>query len=409
MKIAFVTPWYGPEIPGGMEAETWRTVTRLRRAGHDVEVLTTCIRDFFADWSKNYHKPGTAVVDGVPVRRFKVQKRERAAFDAVNRQLMQGKRISAAEERVYVTELFRCPDMYSYLRARQDDYAVFFFIPYMFPTTFFGAQMCPRRSVVIPCLHDEGYARLQIFREVLPRVHTLILHTQAERELVAALYGPAPAQTQIVVGTGVDAEFTADAGRFRRKYGLNEPFMVYVGRRDAGKNTPLLLSYWQRYAQETRTPAKLALIGPGQLRLPPALQGQVVDLGFVPPQDKYDAIAAATALCQPSVNESFSLVIMEAWLTETAVLVHGACGPTREHVQRCHGGLYFENYDEFAATTHYLFSNPGVTRRMGANGRGYVLRNYTWDKIVEAYAGVMERVARREERGARGEGWMSDE
>jgi len=107
MKIAFVTPWYGPEIPGGMEAETWRTVTRLRRAGYDVEVLTTCIRDFFADWSKNYHKPGTAVVDGVPVRRFKVQKRDRAAFDAVNRQLMQGKAISAAEERVYVTEMFR--------------------------------------------------------------------------------------------------------------------------------------------------------------------------------------------------------------------------------------------------------------------------------------------------------------
>ena len=43
--ITFVTPWYGPDAPGGAEAETRRLVGQLRRAGVAVEVLTTTTRD----------------------------------------------------------------------------------------------------------------------------------------------------------------------------------------------------------------------------------------------------------------------------------------------------------------------------------------------------------------------------
>jgi alcohol dehydrogenase (cytochrome c) len=38
---------------------------------------------------------------------------------------------------------------------------------------------------------------------------------------------------------------------------------------------------------------------------------------------KYDAYAGANLLCQPSLHESFSIVLMEAWLAETPVLVDG--------------------------------------------------------------------------------------
>ena len=47
MKVAFVTPWYGADIPGGMESETRRTAAHLLEAGYKVEVLTTCIHNFF--------------------------------------------------------------------------------------------------------------------------------------------------------------------------------------------------------------------------------------------------------------------------------------------------------------------------------------------------------------------------
>ena len=54
------------------------------------------------------------------------------------------------------------------------------------------------------------------------------------------------------------------------------------------------------------------LIGGGELEIPTEIKNDVYDLGFVDLQDKYDAYGAATLLCQPSKNESFSFVIMES-------------------------------------------------------------------------------------------------
>ena len=97
----------------------------------------------------------------------------------------------------------------------------------------------------------------------------------------------------MVLGCGVNTEFSTNADRFRKKYGLYEPFILYAGRSDFGKNTTLLVDYFQRFRQTYEKPLKLVRIGPGKLA-----QGQddanILDLGFVPLQDKYDAFAAAT-------------------------------------------------------------------------------------------------------------------
>ena len=388
MKLAFVTPWYGPNIPGGMESETRRTVTHLHRAGYDIEVLTTCIHQFHSDWGKNYHKPGVTTVNGITVRRFPVQKRDKAAFDAVNRQLMQNLSVSPADEQTYIQEMFRPTALNEFIEQQCQDY-IFFFIPYMFASTHFGVQICPERSVIIPCLHDESYAYMDIYRQSLPKARAMVLHVESERALAAKIFGE-DRQIRAVIGEGVDVDFSSDAGRFRQKYNLTDPFMLYVGRKDRGKNTHLLLAHWSHYAQERKNGMKLILVGPGEIEIPAMATDTVIDLGFIPAQDKYDAYAAASILCQPSVNESFSLVIMESWLTGTPVLVNGSCAVTREHCQRNNGGLYFSNYDEFAATVDYLMANPAIARRMGQNGRQYVLDNYQWPTVVKRYERIIE-------------------
>lgn len=57
-KIAFVIPWYGEGIPGGAEMELREVAGHLQKAGVEVEVLTTCVKDFTADWNQNYTLPG---------------------------------------------------------------------------------------------------------------------------------------------------------------------------------------------------------------------------------------------------------------------------------------------------------------------------------------------------------------
>lgn len=384
MKLAFITPWYGPGIPGGSEAEARRTIEKLHQSGVAVEVLTTTIKDFYADWGRNAHKPGTYQIDGITVHRFSVQKRNKQAFDAVNWRLMQGLPITKEEEQIYINEMIRTPDLYDYIAQHTSD-RLFIFIPYMFATTYHGAKICPERSLMIPCLHDESYARLGIYQEVVPKVKGLVLHVDAELALTQRLFGPANGQMRMVLGEGVDTDFEPDADRFRQKYNIKKPFMLYAGRREQGKNTPLLIDYWQRYKLESMQDVVLVLIGSGSVKISPSAQSHILDLGFVSPQDKYDAYAAASVFCMPSVNESFSIVIMESWLAGTPVLVNGQCAVTREHCHRNNGGLYFSGYEEFAATVDYMMENPDIAEKMGQNGRQYVLDNYQWPTIVEKY------------------------
>jgi glycosyltransferase involved in cell wall biosynthesis len=391
--ITFVTPWYGPDAPGGAEAETRRLVGQLQRAGVAVEVLTTTTRDLYADWGRDYFPAGTTTVDGVPVRRFAVGRRNRAAFDAVNARLMAGRAVSAADERVYIEQMIRVPALYEFM-AREAAGRLYVFIPYLFATTYYGAQVCPERSIIIPCLHDESYARLGLYREVLPRARALVFHTEAERALADRLF-PGPAgQIREVLGEGVDTDATGDGDRFRRRYGLDGPFVLYAGRREPGKNTPLLLDLWARYwrgAGRGRG-ARLVLLGPGDITLPAGAAEGFLDLGFVPAQEKLDAYAAADLFCLPSVNESFSIALMESWLAETPALVHAGCAVTVEHCRHANGGLYFADHDEFAATLDYLFDYPAVAARMGRNGRAYVLARYQWPAIIPRYRDLFAHV-----------------
>ena len=67
----------------------------------------------------------------------------------------------------------------------------------------------------------------------------------------------------------------------------------------------------------------------------------------------------------PSALESFSLVVIEAWVERVPVLVNGACGPTREHCERSGGGLWFTSYPEFEAVLERLVSDAGLRAGWG--------------------------------------------
>src|SRR5437870_5463701 len=111
MKLAFVIPWFGPDIPGGAEAECLNTATHLHEAGVPVEVLTTCIKEFRSDWSVNHHARGSETTRGLRVRRFPVAQRDDNAFHPINARLMNGLPITIEEEAVFIREMVRCDEL----------------------------------------------------------------------------------------------------------------------------------------------------------------------------------------------------------------------------------------------------------------------------------------------------------
>ena len=384
-KIGFVIPWYGEDIPGGAEMELREVATHLQRAGMDVEILTTCVREFSADWNENYYSAGTAVVEDIAVRRFPVRRRDTAAFDRVNRRLMEGQHLSLQEEKTFVEEMVNSPQLYEYLKDASNDYALYVFIPYMFGTTYYGMQACPEKSVLIPCFHDEAYLYLRLFRQAYIQARGIIYNAMPEMELANKVYDFTTTE-QICMGIGMDTNICADADAFRKAYRIQKPFLLYAGRKDAGKNVHTLLRYFAEYKQRHGdSDLQLVLIGGGSIEIPASVRDDVYDLGFVSRQDKYDAMAAAELLCQPSHNESFSLVIMESWLCGRPVLVHSQCAVTRDFARRANGGLYFRNYFEFEGCVQYILTHPEQARTMGQTGGAFVRENFDWDVIVEKY------------------------
>ena len=383
MKIAFVIPWYGENIPGGAETECRATAENLQMAGMEIEILTTCVKDFLSDWNTDYFKEGMFQVNHIPVRRFSVRKRDTALFDSINYKLMQNQKISLQEEEIFIRDMINSDNLYAYICEHGSDYDFFLFIPYMFGTTYYGSLIYPEKSILIPCLHDESYAHLFIYKKMFERVAAIIYLSEPEREVANRLYHPTC--KQIVMGGGIDTTFSSNPERFQKKYKIFSPFILYAGRKDPGKNVPQLLDFFRRLKQDNLSDLKLVLIGSGNIGIPPECKNDVIDLGFVSPQDKYDAYVAATILCQPSVNESFSIVIMESWICETPVLVHGNCAVTRDFCIKSNGGLYFTDYFEFKESVQFLLDHPSMRKKMGQSGKQFVLNNFSWEKIVDNY------------------------
>ncbi len=154
------------------------------------------------------------------------------------------------------------------------------------------------------------------------------------------------------------------------------------------KNVLQMVGYFTEYKRLHPGPLQLVLMGAGPLAIP--AHPDIIQVGFLTTREKLDAFAAATVLCQPSLLESFSIVLMEAWLAGTPVLVHGDCEVTRYHVLRSNGGLYFTSADEFAGAIDWFLAKQVQGASMGKLGRAYVMREYDWATVLARFRAALE-------------------
>jgi glycosyltransferase involved in cell wall biosynthesis len=196
----------------------------------------------------------------------------------------------------------------------------------------------------------------------------------------------------VVVGVSSEVPERTDAGRFRRAYHAQRPFALYVGRIDENKGCRELFAYFERYA--TRHPAGLDLLLIGSKQFDPPAHPRIRHLGFLSDQDKFDALAAADVLIMPSPYESLSMVVLEAWAMGKPVLVNGQCDVLRGQTLRSGGGLYYDDAEEFVESLYVLEGRGPAGAILGAQGRDFFRRHYTWQVIERKYREMFERLGR---------------
>jgi glycosyltransferase involved in cell wall biosynthesis len=382
--ITIVLPWYGRDTAGGAETQARQLAGAIRALGAPVEVWASTGRDSFAP-PEPYYPPGPDELDGVPIRRFALTPPRADPYvpPAVARRGLQRDLPAFADHELRLLASLASSDDLLEAVAAEPAGRQFLFVLYPFPTSFWGTLLAGERAHLLPCLHDEPYARYGTYRWMFRAARRALSNSPAERDLALRLYD-LPADRVVAAGEGIDLAPVGDGAAFRARRGLDGPLLMYAGRGGLGKNIPLLLSYLREYWARRGAPIRLIRTGRDPLDLPPSLGELVLDLGDVPAQERHDAYAAADLFVQPSVHESFSIVLMEAWLQGTPALVHAGCAVTRQAAEQSGAGLAFRDFGEFAAALDLLLADAELRRAMGARGRAFVLRTCRWDDVARA-------------------------
>lgn len=377
--IAFAPARFGPGLVGGAEIVLREMALGLQARGWDVEVLTTCAVDHFS-WA-NELPAGVDKEDGLRVRRFPVVVGDTSERAVLEHAILSGAALSLREQHRWMNGGMRVPELWHHLLDHAADYRAIVFTPYMFWVSFAGSQVAPERSLLWTCLHDEPYARLELFQPVLTGVAGLFFQTEPEHDLAHRLFpGLAP---HAVVGCGVEVPESYEAAGFRERHGIDRPFLLYAGRREGAKGWDELLEAFASATVRHDLPFALATMGRGEFTVPFEIADRVIDLGFLPEAERDAAYAAATAYLQPSRYEAFSRTVMEAWLAGTPVIANAGSEVVAWHCERSGAGLVYDDAAEFEQCLLLLADAPQAAAELARAGRAYVLEHYTWDAVLD--------------------------
>ena len=383
LKIAFVVQRYGLEVNGGSELHCRWIVEHLSRY-YDVEVITTCAKDYMT-WEDEYEQ-GIDIVNGITIRRFRVDApRDVHKFNRFSEKIFGNKHTADEElewmklQGPYSTELL------NFIKNNENSYDFFIFFTYLYCTTFYGLPLVKDKAILVPTAHDEPPIYLSIFDGLFKMPKAIVYNTEEERKFINSKFNNTdiPGET---VGVGIEMPEHIDADDFKRKFDVDK-FIIYVGRIDESKGCKELFEYFIRFKKEIKSNIKLVLLGKPMMKIPN--HTEIISLGFVSEQDKFNGIKASELLLMPSKYESLSMVILETWLCSNVVLVNGNCEVLKGQCIKSNGGLYYTNYEEFKECLNLLLSNSQLRAKMGENGQKYVEENYRWEKIEIKYQQLM--------------------
>lgn len=453
MRIAFIVQRYGAEILGGSEYHC-RLIAQRMAERHDVEVLTTCARDY-TTW-KNEYPEGTDRVRGVSIRRFaNAEARDLQAFNKYSDWIFKFPHTRDDEMEWLRRQGPWCPALVEHLERHHRSYDVLIFFTYLYAPTVLGLRVAPERSILVPTAHDEPAIRLSIYREMFGLPAGIAYNTATERQFLKSEFG-IEARAEETVGCGVDlpavtlaqasdtrreaaepprrgprergrdrdrdgggsrapvpvVETGSDDGeresegdgfntprfragargeRFRRRHRIYGDMALYGGRIDPGKGCEELFEYFTSYRQSGGT-ATLTLMGVKLMAIPDA--PYVRFAGQLSEEERAQALEAATVVVVPSPFESLSLLALEAFSVGTPVLANGRSDVLVDHCRLSNAGLYYESRDEFVEALDLLMTDARLRAAMGRNGRAYIQDNYRWDVILAKYDRLIAAVRR---------------
>jgi glycosyltransferase involved in cell wall biosynthesis len=396
VKLAIVVQRYGADINGGAELHARYVAEHLARHAQ-VAVLTSCARDYVT-WHDEY-PPGVEQVNGIPVHRFPVTHERDTKIFARRSDLVFDNPHSHLDELKWLdAEGPTSTALISHIKANRTGYDYFVFFSYRYYHAYHGARAVPEKAILVPTAERDHAIGLSLFHPVFRGVRALMYNSHEEQRMIHAATGNEDVPG-VIVGIGSEIPPRTQPDRFRQKYGITGRFALYVGRIDQNKGCKELFTFFLQALPALPKGLGLVLVGKEILPIPD--HPRIRHLGFLEDADKFDALAAADLLIMPSYYESLSMVALEAWALSKPVLANGHCEVLRGQCVRSRAGLYYENQAEFVETLKAIADGRVLNAALGANGRKFFERHYSWPVIEQKYLDMLQRLSGDDVRSVR--------
>jgi len=365
-----------------------------------VEVLTTCSRAFQDNWATNHYPPGSSRERGILVRRFALRRGTFHDFNALNGHLLRLEKgmlkpgvspVPGHAAEFFASDNINSPALMRHLQHHGQEYAAILFLPYLYGPILNGLPLVADRACLMPCLHDEAYAYLPPVERIFRQARRILYLSAGEKALAERLYGPGIVTKGVLVGAGV--ELTAGADHPESETGppgLGQKFVLCLGRRDVHKNTDFLVQAFAAFRRHyPQSSLQLVLAGPGETSY--SRSGlDVLDLGLISEADKAFLLSRCQALFQPSQNESYSRVIMEAWFCGRPVAAHAGCLATATVVQDSKGGWLAQSLEQWRDLFAMVEQTaPADLDALGRLGMTYAREHATWERVLDRYEAAL--------------------
>ncbi|PJZ41896.1 glycosyl transferase [Leptospira kmetyi] len=428
-KIAVVSPIFSDKVSGGSEKLIFQFV-ELLAADFEITVLTTRSLDYIT-WknsiplsennifqeSSNPSKPirfeekNSSLGGKYKVLQFTVEKqRNIERFNRLSKRILDEPSLQNKENVNHWLEEQGpyVPELVQFIESRKSEFDVFFFVSYLYYPLVFGTPLVAEKSIVIPTFHDEAPAYLPVYKEVLTDQSSYSFNTPEELEVFQNILGYKPS-TYSITGMNLNLDRYSDksakgsdhADKIDSSVVDETPFLLYVGRVDQGKGFLEMAEWFAEWKKNTKLPHKLRIVGKIASKIPnKILENQNIEfLGFVEEAIKLELLQNCVCLINSSPLESFSIVLMEAWLKGKPVLVNGKSDVLKGHCLRSNGGLFYSDRKSFFATLDYILDHTQESIAMGQNGKRYVERNFNPTTVREKLLRLIEKTIQKKYAG----------
>lgn len=393
MRILFTVHGYKPAYQvGGPIISVSSLAEALVRKGHSVTVFTTT-----CNMSEELDVPVDCPqeVEGVEVWYFRRQELLKKLFPFVS----------------YISKSMGF--LYSPAMAGQLDRIVptmdllHTHLPFIYPT--FAAARAARKHQKPLFYHQRGVfdpgrmgfrsLKKQLFlkaieQPILKSATSLIALTDAEVDSYRMLCPSVPCR---IIPNGIDVELyrSGTANPDVLNISPEATVILFLGRLHPFKGADTLVEAFIQASTHIPS-AVLVMAGPDEFNLgyrlrsmaqQHGLQDRIVFPGMVTGKTKSDLLARASLFCLPSVGEGFSMAILEALASETAVMISPGCH-FPEVEQAGAGRVVVAEPRAMAESMIELLKDKAELRFMGRKGRELVEQNYSWDKIADEHLEV---------------------